>query len=217
MYECDTCNFRSVNKNDYNRHIKSEKHRSNTSIVEQLKQKMSELEKHCAVLTSQNDCLKQENESLKTIVKDLSHRPSTINNTFNIIQPIILSSTKFEEVCSIPLLMSGSYNAFYAYLYNNLFLDDNGNPKAVCTDYARKIIKWKNEDGEIVTDQKLRRFIGFYQNQYWQSLGFVRDDIYNYAEKNESSAQKLLKSLETVYLSGPDFVRFMVNKTCKTL
>ncbi len=222
MYQCEICNFKSSRKTDFTRHTESERHRvrkydierqETLVTLEHLRQNVSALEKENVTLVNNNTCLRQENESLKLIVKDLSRRP-TINNTFNIIQPIVLSSMKFEDVCSVPLLMKGSYNAFYVNLYNNIFLDKEGNSKAVCTDYARKIVKWKNEEGEIITDQKLRQFIGLYQNQYWEPLGCIRDDIFQIAEKN-NAPQKLLKSLETVYLSGPEFVRFMIDKTYK--
>ncbi len=209
LYQCVSCTYETLKRRDYANHLQTEKHK----IIQALK--------------AENDALKVEVqnkdsviETLKTIIKDLSNKPSVSNSNSNnnnttihnrfVFQPILLSKVKFEDIVSIPLLVQGP-TAFHENLYNILFVDESGNPKAVCTDYARKIVKWQQENGSIVTDAKLSQFIKFFRSEFAAPLRSLSKDIFQYEEENEVSENWAQTSLNTARLFK--LCAFLVEKT----
>ncbi len=204
-YSCETCKFLTPNKTHFIRHMDSKKHENNTIIADNQKLRkenqdlLQQLERQNVII----DGLNRELENLKNIVKDISAKPSTVNNF--VFQPIIFSEVTFDQLLpSIPALLTDPYS-YYQNIYKCLLSDQFGNPKIKCTDLARQIIKYQDENEKVIKDVKFERFTKTFRHYYDTPIREIEDTIY---EKHSDRIQ----ALSDLKLRNKGFVTFIANE-----
>ena len=168
-YECVKC-FKSYTCNrNLKKHI--EKCEGNfDKKIENYENKIEELEN--AIITlhkNQLNELKEQNRDLQNNLNKLADKaiskPTTstsinsnlINNQYNHVQPLNLSKEHLEKVIDENMRFKHVYKGntgFVDLVSNNILKDENGKSLAWCPDYSRKMVKYKDTDGDIVSDPK---------------------------------------------------------------
>jgi plasmid stabilization system protein ParE len=125
-------------------------------------------------------------EKLENTIAKIAEKPTTTNNTTTNnnqkYQQIIQNLTPITEEHYIEIqdILTEEHilNGIQGYIEATSYIFED---KAVCTDLSRKIIKYKDAQGNIITDSKMDRLIL---------------KIFKYlAEKNKELAQEYLKKL----------------------
>jgi hypothetical protein len=121
-------------------------------IVEDEKRDVENVNK---ILEKENSELKQQNDKLQQTIKELAEKaiskPTiTNNNTINNLH--IMSDEHIKEQVknlTIDHIKKGALG------YSEYFLEYPLKERVICTDYARRKLKYKNEQGEIVSDPEM--------------------------------------------------------------
>jgi hypothetical protein len=126
-------------------------------IIEKLeKEKVKELEK----LESKKDKIienlelknKELEDKLYKILEKAIDKPTTTNNTTNIEKLEMISKTFLDEKAqylTIDHIKNGADG------YANFFLEHQLKDRVICTDFSRRKIKYKDENGEVITDPEM--------------------------------------------------------------
>uniref|UniRef100_A0A6C0KG73 Uncharacterized protein n=1 Tax=viral metagenome TaxID=1070528 RepID=A0A6C0KG73_9ZZZZ len=107
------------------------------------------------ILEKENIDLKQQNDKLQQTIKDLAEKaiskPTiTNNNTINNLHIISDEHIKDQvKNLTIDHIKKGALG------YSEYFLEYPLKERVICTDYARRKLKYKNEQGEIVSDPEM--------------------------------------------------------------
>ena len=148
-------------ENSYNKekeklikHIKKEfskKLKEKEDEINELKQKIAELNGRLYTLKDDHD-----------VIKEMAKQPkNTTNNTLN-----ITSCIDFDNIDKIKYVIENDFNINYAingqkgianFVKDKLLKDDNGKPLYVCTDPSRQIFKYKDIAGEIKKDVEAKK------------------------------------------------------------
>ena len=147
MFNCEYCEKNFVVESSYNRHLKT--HENNTELVkchkklENLQSKNRELE---SIIQSLKEQLDKQNQRLENIAVKAVSKPTTINN--NVMNNFKLSAqpltAKFLEVHAknnLRIEHFTHYNGIEGFA--RFALEHPLKNNVICTDHARKIIKWK--------------------------------------------------------------------------
>ena len=166
-FECEFCNKKfTVNQNLTShyfickekekliKHIKKEfskKLKEKEDEINELKQKIAELNGRLYTLKDDHD-----------VIKEMAKQPkNTTNNTLN-----ITSCIDFDNIDKIKYVIENDFNINYAingqkgianFVKDKLLKDDNGKPLYVCTDPSRQIFKYKDIAGEIKKDVEAKK------------------------------------------------------------
>tara|TARA_B110000261_G_scaffold58554_1_gene68953 strand:+ start:226 stop:1062 length:837 start_codon:yes stop_codon:yes gene_type:complete len=167
-YKCLYC------KKEFTTNQAREKHTCN--CIEKFKQEISclkrelkdkdkyysEFEQKILVLETENRLLREQSERSTTAVEDIAKQPriNTTNNNHNkilITTPMDLSQPTVQQAIqngfSDEYLVQGQ-KGVARFAYDNILKDEQGKLKYICTDAARQIFQFKNEDGSIQKDVK---------------------------------------------------------------
>jgi hypothetical protein len=165
-YKCLYC------KKEFTTNQAREKHTCN--CIEKFKQEISclkkelkdkdkyysEFEQKILVLETENRLLREQSERSTTAVEDIAKQPriNTTNNNHNkilITTPMDLSQPTVQQAIqngfSDEYLVQGQ-KGVARFAYDNILKDEQGKLKYICTDAARQIFQFKNEDGSIQKD-----------------------------------------------------------------
>ena len=96
------------------------------------------------------------------VTNNKSDNHSINNNTYNNLQPVNLSPDYIYQVFDQNLKLEDIYQGqrgLANIVANKLLKDESGKPIAFCNDKSRQIIKYKNEDNQIVKDSKAYNLI----------------------------------------------------------
>jgi hypothetical protein len=166
IYTCEGCNKQFIKKYDYNRHLTICKKSSN---VESYKQNYKISEKKIIQLESENRMLlkniEDKNSIIKTLqdkleniaIKAVSRSTTTVNKTQinNIIQKMEpVSSNQLTDQApnlTIEHVQKGAYG------YAEYALEYPLKNRIACVDYSRRKIKFKDTEGNIVTDPEMTK------------------------------------------------------------
>lgn len=113
------------------------------------------LESTNQILERENIDLKQQNERLQNTIKDLAEKAiskPTITNNHTVNNLHIMSDEHIKEQVknlTIDHIKKGALG------YSEYFLEYPLKERVICTDYARRKIKYKNENGEIISDPEM--------------------------------------------------------------
>jgi len=167
---CEGCGKYSTTKYNFERHIQSclqikylqEHVKKYTSEIDTLRQQNSEL-------TSQNDLLegiiselkdqvqnlqdKLENIALKAVSRStVTNNKTQINNFLQNMQPITAEHfLEHTPQLTLEHIQKGASG------YAEYALEHPLKDRVVCVDYSRRKIKFKNRDGDLVTDPEMKR------------------------------------------------------------
>ncbi len=83
----------------------------------------------------------------------------------------------FNELVSLSLLAQRGIKGFYQNVFEKLFLNEDGSLKIKCVDKKRRIFMYKNEDGVLIRDEKLKQFIEDYVSLFAGRLRALRWEI----------------------------------------
>jgi len=176
-YPCKYCNKTFTVKNKLNMHYEScieyqihKKTEDYDDIILQKDLKIKELETILKEQKQNNiDLQKQINELQDKLIKLCNKaidKPTTINNksennsintTYNHLQPINLSPEHIYQVFDQNLKLEDIYKGqkgLANVVAKKLLTDENGRPLAFCNDKSRQIIKYKDENNQIIKDAK---------------------------------------------------------------
>jgi hypothetical protein len=138
--------------------------------IKKYEKKIEELENSFKVFReNQIVKLEEQNKDLQTSINKLADKAisksttstsinsNLINNQYNHVQPLNLSKEHLEKVIDENMRFKHVYKGqkgFVDLVSNNILKDENGKSLAWCPDYSRKMVKYKDTDGDIVTDPK---------------------------------------------------------------
>ena len=165
-YKCLYC------KKEFTTNQAREKHTCN--CIEKFKQEISclkrelkdkdkyysEFEQKILVLETENRLLREQSERSTTAVEDIAKQPriNTTNNNHNkilITTPMDLSQPTVQQAIqsgfSEDYLVQGQ-KGVARFAYDNILKDEQGKLKYICTDAARQIFQFKDENGSIQKD-----------------------------------------------------------------
>jgi len=138
-------------------------------------------------------------DKLISLVETLSNKPSIINNTNTIInnlRPIPINEEYMKDQAqylTIDHIKRGSIG------YSDFILDHPLRDAVVCTDFARRKVKYKDEDGDVITDPDMYNIL---------CLLFT-----SIKEKNiELTKQYVEELLEKIKVENKDYFELLLNK-----
>jgi len=151
-FVCEKCNYVTMFKNDLVKHVNickvSKKNENNSDLLQELKEQIIELRKQ----------LKEKDQ----IIKDLAEKAiensktsvyNTTNTTNNIVNNLKVISEEYIKDNAKNLTLEHIKKG--AVGYSEYFLEYPLKERITCTDFSRRKIKYKNENGEIVSDPEM--------------------------------------------------------------
>ena len=159
-FKCTECNFVFMLKTDLTRHIETCKA---VMIKDKEESDKKEISKLMDIIHEKNKQLEQRDSQIANLLETIkqlagkaidSAKPTTINHTTNntINNLHIISKEHVNDQAkhlTIEHIKKGALG------YSEYFLEHPLKERIVCTDYSRRKIKYKNEQGEIVTDPEM--------------------------------------------------------------
>ena len=142
-----------------------------TCLDHLLEIKTADISKKCLFLEKENDELRSQIEKLQNILKELAERaiskPTTVNNTHNTHNTTNnTNNTNFIsnlQIISEDHIISNAKHLTIDHIkkgaigYSEYLLEYPLKDRIACTDYSRRKIKYKNEQGEVVTDPEMTK------------------------------------------------------------
>ena len=135
-------------------HIEKCKVKSNEKDITKLELKIKNLEnelKHSIITNKQlSERNKELEEKLFSILEKAVNKPTTTNTTNNYIEKLEIISPEHLNEQSVNLTMDHLKQG--ALGYSSFFLEHSLKDRVVCTDFSRRKLKYKDENGEVITD-----------------------------------------------------------------
>jgi len=187
-FKCEFCNktFSSRTSINYHKNVCSEF--KFTERIKEYENKINQneliIKQYCDKLDYQKQSFEKQIQDLKETIlrleetnKELAlkaiERPTNVtnnksdnhsinNNTYNNLQPVNLSPDYIYQIFDQNLKLEDIYQGqrgLANIVANKLLKDESGKPIAFCNDKSRQIIKYKNEDNQIVKDSKAYNLI----------------------------------------------------------
>jgi hypothetical protein len=152
IFRCEYCDKQLSSEKRLNTHYDICKSYSNLSIKEKYEEKLSEKERYIEKLEQTIKDLqdKLENIALKAVSRSTTTKNTQINNYIQNLHPVtdehLLDNAKHLSIDHI--LRGPEGYAEYALEYP---LKD----RLICVDYARRKVKFKDRDGNVITDPEM--------------------------------------------------------------
>jgi hypothetical protein len=102
-------------------------------------------------------CMEAVNKPTSTISNNITNKNNDVYNTYNQLTPVNLSPEHIYEIFDKNLKLEDIYKGqkgLANVVAKKLLTDENGRPLAFCNDKSRQIIKYKDENNQIVKDAK---------------------------------------------------------------
>jgi|688.fasta_scaffold425779_1 hypothetical protein len=245
--KCELCYFTVKRKTDLARHKKSENCKKINNIInniiiekeithnkiikenEELKLKLLTVTEQNKEKDTQNKLLQEKYEDLRKIVEKASLKSTkttvknnNYNNYLNYIstEPIKFSDIK-KQLTKIVNCDTVMYNdeAFHDHIVDNIFKDNNGKDKILCTDINRKNFSYKDEaSGKLISDPELDKLRDQLRNG--TDIKLIRRNllnklIYEYEENGRMGIDPYQKFSEYIQKLnfGTPFVDHVAKKT----
>jgi hypothetical protein len=149
-YTCSKCEYTTMYKNDLTRHENLCKKNNNALLHEKNKQ-IEQLSKEIKRLLQE---VKEKDDFIKSLASKPTFTTNTMNTTnHNIVNNLQLISEEHlnnqAQHLTIDHIKKGALG------YSEYFLEYPLKDRIACTDYSRRKIKYKNDQGEIVTDPEM--------------------------------------------------------------
>lgn len=131
----------------------------------QLEMRLSEKDLIILKLETELNIVKEEHKEDKECIKEIAKQTKTkvTNNTTNKIlnlTPLDLSVERIKDVIQSQFdhnYVSGGQKGVAEFAKEKLLTDDDGNLNYVCTDFDRKVFKYKDDSGEVRKDTKAKK------------------------------------------------------------
>jgi len=160
-YECNKCLKTFTSNQTRNKHQDKCKY-INDSVVEILKNQLNEINQQNRDLQNNLNKLADKAVSKPTSIVNNNNKDNKIVNQYNHVQSLDLSKEHLEKVINENMRFKHvckGRKGFVDLVSNNILKDENGKSLAWCPDYTRKMVKYKDTDGDIVTDPKAYNII----------------------------------------------------------
>jgi len=156
-FVCQNCDYVAMFKNDLIKHINicKVKKVDSSDLLKELKEQITQLR---VQLKEKDDIIREKDNIIKDLAEKainnakptINHTNTTTNTTINNLQMISEDDIK-EHAKNLTLdhIKKGALG------YSEYFLEYPLKDRIACTDYSRRKIKYKNEQGEIVTDPEM--------------------------------------------------------------
>ena len=174
IYKCDGCNKEFIKKYDYHRHLAICK---KSSCVESYKEKCKINEEKIIKLESENNILRKNIEDKDKLISKLQdkleniaikavQRPTTTNMNKTQINNFI---QKMEPISSEHMLEQAQNLTFEhiqkgASGYAEYALEYPLKERIACVDYSRRKMKFKDKDGNLITDPEMVKLAPMFFN-----------------------------------------------------
>jgi len=161
-FVCPKCDIVFMAKNDLTRHLnlcKKQKENNGMFIVKELKEQISQLRNQ---LKEKDDIIREKDQIIKELAEKaiVNAKPSITNNTNH------NNHTNNTTINNLQVISEAHINDHVKHLtidhikrgaigYSEYFLEYPLKERVVCTDYSRRKLKYKNEQGEIVSDPEM--------------------------------------------------------------
>ena len=162
-YQCEFCLNKYSRKSHLLSHLDNCKNKKTNELELKYELEIKNLKEIICRLESQIKDLQNKNQELAlkaiekpTIINNKSDNHS-INTTYNHLQPINLSPEHIYQVFDQNLKLEDIYKGqrgLANVVAKKLLTDENGRPLAFCNDKSRQIIKYKDENNQIIKDAK---------------------------------------------------------------
>lgn len=157
-FTCVKCDYITMFKSDLTRHMNLCKKKENGSMSALLNEKDKQITQLRLQLKEKDDIIREKDNIIKDLAEKaivnakptINHTNTTTNTTINNLQMISEDDIK-EHAKNLTLdhIKKGALG------YSEYFLEYPLKDRIACTDYSRRKIKYKNEQGEIVTDPEM--------------------------------------------------------------
>ena len=156
-FVCQNCDYVAMFKNDLIKHINicKVKKVDSSDLLKELKEQITQMR---IQLKEKDDIIREKDQIIKDLAEKainnakptINHTNTTTNTTINNLQMISEDDIK-EHAKNLTLdhIKKGALG------YSEYFLEYPLKDRIACTDYSRRKIKYKNEQGEIVTDPEM--------------------------------------------------------------
>jgi hypothetical protein len=129
------------------------------ATIKELEEKMNKIEQKNIRLTIENELLREQSKESQSTINEIAKQPrvATTNNHNKIMitTPVDLSQPTVQLAIqngfSDEYLVQGQ-KGVARFAVENILKDEQGKLKYICTDAARQIFQYKNEDGTISKD-----------------------------------------------------------------
>lgn len=206
-YTCDFCCKTFTSFHNLQIHHNSCRNRQKHDYDEKCEQikkfyeeKLSEKDRHIQEIKLYSEKLFQEKAELKEQIADLQNklyelasRPQVVNSNSN--------NTTNNKVMNLQMITPEHLNSQAQYLtmdhikrgalgYGEYFLEYPLKDRVVCTDFSRRKLKYKNENGEIVTDPELTNlseslFKSIKERNKELAMQYTKEITERFANKND--------------------------------
>lgn len=186
-------------------------------------------------ILEQKDMIKNLQDRLQHICEKAVSKPTTVNNnnksdnhsitnTYNHLQPVNLSHDYLYQVLDKNLKLEHIYQGQIGLanvVAQKLLTDESGRPIAFCNDKSRQVIKYKNEDGEIVKDSRaynlvssiapIAEEIAFKRKKEFESIYYPKDkerkieevdedeeEYFGFEDEDDEDYQDFLRRMEEI-------------------
>lgn len=159
-FTCDFCDHFAMTKNDISKHISVCKQKSSSGI-NVLKEKDKQISQLLSQLKEKDDIIREKDQIIKELAEKaiVNAKPSITNNTNN-------TNHNNTTINNLQVISEAHINDHVKHLtidhikrgalgYSEYFLEYPLKERVVCTDYSRRKLKYKNENGEIVSDPEM--------------------------------------------------------------
>ncbi len=185
-YQCKVCMYNTPYPSNWKRHFNSQRHMQNLQIEHYQSLFQTAFTSH---QTQNNQLSGQISQLQKQITELMSSKTSNVNNNYNIavnnLQPLTDEDIS-EHIgrLSIDFILQGAKG--YADFANKYPFKNH----IICTDKARKKIKYKNANGEIVDDPQGRQLT----HKFFQTFADKNRQLINTEYRNlQQRVQEIAK------------------------
>ena len=167
-FDCSYCGKKFSSKSRLNSHLDTCNIRYNSiieeknAIIKEIEEKIKEIEQKNVRLTIENELLREHSKDNQSTINEIAKQPrvATTNNNHN---KILINTPMDLSQPTVQLAIQNGFSDEYLvqgqkgvarFAYDNILKDEQGKLKYICTDAARQIFQFKNEDGSIQKDVK---------------------------------------------------------------
>ena len=197
-FKCEFCDKCLTTKQRLNDHINICKLKESVQLKSYYEKKIQELSTH-------NSELKQQVTDLQNKLYELAARPQVVSTNNNISNKVMnLQMITPEHLQDQAKHLTLDHIKRGAVGYGEYFLEHPLKDRVVCTDFSRRKIKYKNENGEIVTDPELTilseaLFKSIRDRNRELAMQYTKEITDRFANKNDPSEVSYFMELATKF------------------
>lgn len=235
IFQCELCDKVLSSKYRLDCHLEKCRNSKIYDVINELKQKDTLIEQQRLQIIEQKDMIKNLQDRLQHICEKAVSKPTTINNnnksdnhsitnTYNHLQPVNLSHEHLYQVLDKNLKLEHIYQGQIGLanvVAKKILTDESGRPIAFCNDKSRQVIKYKNEEGEIIKDARaynlvssiapIAEEIAFKRKKEFENIYYPKnteikiqeieeevEEFFGFEDEDDEDYQNFLKRMEEI-------------------